>query len=186
MLNCVLFELKQCSGKNKKHSGNRETEEWETAQLNTILKNNLHNMKTKKAVTVMIGSLLIVILSAVTNNLAAQVTKDSTAMKLCCMNKDGKMMYQQDGKMTPMEKDMTMANGTKCTTGGECIMKDGTKMKMKDGDCIDMSGNMHKSESKMTNDSKTVAVYACPMHPEMRSDKAGKCSKCGMDLVEKK
>jgi Cu(I)/Ag(I) efflux system membrane fusion protein len=29
-------------------------------------------------------------------------------------------------------------------------------------------------------------VYSCPMHPEVTQDKAGKCSKCGMDLVLKK
>jgi Cu(I)/Ag(I) efflux system membrane fusion protein len=27
------------------------------------------------------------------------------------------------------------------------------------------------------------AAYACPMHPEARSDKPGRCPKCGMDLV---
>ena len=27
--------------------------------------------------------------------------------------------------------------------------------------------------------------YTCPMHPEVRSDQPGKCSKCGMNLVEK-
>lgn len=26
-------------------------------------------------------------------------------------------------------------------------------------------------------------VYTCPMHPEVRSDKPGRCPKCGMDLV---
>lgn len=31
---------------------------------------------------------------------------------------------------------------------------------------------------------QAAAVYACPMHPEVTSDKPGKCSKCGMDLVE--
>lgn len=31
-------------------------------------------------------------------------------------------------------------------------------------------------------DAATVG-YACPMHPEVRSDKPGKCHKCGMDLV---
>lgn len=32
-----------------------------------------------------------------------------------------------------------------------------------------------------------VAVtYTCPMHPEILSDKPGKCPKCGMDLVVKK
>jgi Zn finger protein HypA/HybF involved in hydrogenase expression len=29
-------------------------------------------------------------------------------------------------------------------------------------------------------------VYTCPMHPEVISDKPGKCPKCGMNLVLKK
>ena len=29
-------------------------------------------------------------------------------------------------------------------------------------------------------------VYTCPMHPEVTSDKPGKCPKCGMTLVERK
>ncbi len=29
-------------------------------------------------------------------------------------------------------------------------------------------------------------TYICPMHPDVVSDKPGKCAKCGMDLVEKK
>jgi len=29
-------------------------------------------------------------------------------------------------------------------------------------------------------------VYTCPMHPEVTSDKPGKCPKCGMTLVVKK
>ena len=28
-------------------------------------------------------------------------------------------------------------------------------------------------------------VYSCPMHPEVTSDKPGKCPKCGMNLVKK-
>lgn len=27
-----------------------------------------------------------------------------------------------------------------------------------------------------------LTTYSCPMHPEVTSDKPGKCSKCGMDL----
>ncbi|MEO8185123.1 MAG: efflux RND transporter periplasmic adaptor subunit [Deltaproteobacteria bacterium] len=29
------------------------------------------------------------------------------------------------------------------------------------------------------------ALYSCPMHPEVQSSTAGKCPKCGMDLVKK-
>jgi len=29
-------------------------------------------------------------------------------------------------------------------------------------------------------------VWTCPMHPELREAKAGKCPKCGMDLVQQK
>lgn len=28
-------------------------------------------------------------------------------------------------------------------------------------------------------------IYTCPMHPEILSDKPGKCPKCGMELVQK-
>ncbi|MBV8326483.1 MAG: multicopper oxidase domain-containing protein [Chryseobacterium sp.] len=33
--------------------------------------------------------------------------------------------------------------------------------------------------------SQSQTIYSCPMHPEVVSDKQGKCPKCGMDLVEK-
>ena len=32
---------------------------------------------------------------------------------------------------------------------------------------------------------QTAVVYTCKMHPEVISDKPGKCPKCGMDLVKK-
>jgi len=37
-----------------------------------------------------------------------------------------------------------------------------------------------------SNDTKTEdkTEYSCPMHKEIKSDKAGTCSVCGMDLVK--
>ena len=45
----------------------------------------------------------------------------------------------------------------------------------------------HKKDSIFTNDSikksdTKTAIYQCPMHKEITSDKPGKCSKCGMNL----
>ena len=32
---------------------------------------------------------------------------------------------------------------------------------------------------------KAMKTYTCPMHPEVKSDKPGKCPKCGMELTGK-
>ncbi len=42
------------------------------------------------------------------------------------------------------------------------------------------------SPSSVVTPAATAVVYTCPMHPEVTSDKAGKCPKCNMDLVVKK
>jgi hypothetical protein len=64
-----------------------------------------------------------------------------------CMMMNGKMMMIKDGKMSAMKKQMTMSNGTKCMVDGMCVKKDGTKMTMKDGDHMDMSGNIHPKKA---------------------------------------
>ncbi len=30
-----------------------------------------------------------------------------------------------------------------------------------------------------------MKTYSCSMHPEVKSDKPGKCPKCGMELTQK-
>lgn len=39
-----------------------------------------------------------------------------------------------------------------------------------------------KQDIESTSDQ--LAMYSCPMHPEVQSDKPGKCPKCKMDLVK--
>ena len=146
-------------------------------------------MKTKKMISTMFASLLIMVLSFTVNNSFGQTKMDSTKMKDCCMMKNGKMMHIKDGKLMPMEKEMTMKNGTKCMANGDCVMKDGKKMKMKEGECMDMNGKMDKCEAMhkdKKNDKKEAVTYTCSMHPEVSSDKPGNCPKCGMELIIKK
>jgi len=40
-----------------------------------------------------------------------------------------------------------------------------------------------KGNTADTNHSVVPVQYVCPMHPDMVSNKPGKCSKCGMDLT---
>lgn len=45
--------------------------------------------------------------------------------------------------------------------------------------------NHHHSHHEVS-DMKSGAMYTCPMHPEVRSDKPGMCPECGMNLVPDK
>lgn len=40
-------------------------------------------------------------------------------------------------------------------------------------------------EKYLQKGGEAKAVYTCPMHPEVQSSEAGKCPKCGMNLVQK-
>ncbi len=55
----------------------------------------------------------------------------------------------------------------------DCTSKDATHQHDGNSDCM-------KKET-----TKNISMYSCPMHPEITSDKEGKCSKCGMTLTKK-
>ena len=57
------------------------------------------------------------------------------------MMKDGKMWVVKDGVATEMTTDMTMKNGTKVMMGGKMMSGD-KATELKNGDSIDMDGNM--------------------------------------------
>ena len=172
--------------------GNSDTEDRATAHLK--ISSKIITMKIRKTIATVFASMLMLVLCFTASNSFAQTKTKPAMMNDCCMMKDGKMMVMKDGKTMPMEKEMTMKNGTKCMTTGECTMKDGKKMMMKEGDCMEMSGKMGKcsmmnknmKSTTMKNKENNMAnAYTCPMHPEVTSDKPGKCPKCGMDLVKK-
>lgn len=122
--------------------GNSETEERATAHLKMILK--LIKMKIQKKITTVFASMLMLVLCFTAGNSFAQTKTKSKMMSDHVMMEGGKMMEMKDGKTMPMEKGMSMKNGTMIMTTGECTLKDGKKMMMKEGDCMEMSGKMGK------------------------------------------
>ncbi len=59
-----------------------------------------------------------------------------------CTLKNGKMTTVKNGKTRPMMASMTMSDGTKCLTNGTCRSKDGTTHKMKEGECLMVTGTI--------------------------------------------
>ena len=58
------------------------------------------------------------------------------------MMKDGKLMITKNGTTMPMEIEMTLENGTKVMTDGTYTEKNGTTLRMKNGDHMMMSGKI--------------------------------------------
>jgi len=67
------------------------------------------------------------------------------------MMQNGKMMKVKNGQMTSIDHDMTLSNGTKIMSDGTCVKKDGTKMTMKEGQHMDMSGNLTPMKTNKDN-----------------------------------
>jgi ribosomal protein S4E len=111
-------------------------------------------MKTKKTISVMIASMLLMVFSFTTANVNAQAKKDAPKSKDCCIMKDGKMMTKKDGKMEAMDKDMTMSNGSICAVNGEVTMKDGKKVMLTEGEAIGMDGKIKKCTKPKTEPKK--------------------------------
>ncbi len=76
------------------------------------------------------------------------------------------------------KKDKSCAGG--CSAGNEMAL----------ANMQDHGQHKHAQDKKDTTAKKEEmnmqTEYTCPMHPEVKSDKPGKCPKCGMALVEVK
>lgn len=72
------------------------------------------------------------------------------------MMKNGKLMMVKNGKKTLMDHEMSMNNGTKVLSNGMIMKKDGTKMMMKEGQYMNMAGNLRDPETKKVITKKTT------------------------------
>lgn len=152
-------------------------------------------MKAKNTNRLGFNLFMTILVCFIATSSFAQTKPDTIKVKDCCMMKDGKMMHMKAGKVEMMDREMTMKNGTKCMSNGECITLNGEKMVIREGECIDIYGNIstcgaiqdnEKPGMKSKESSKTTIMYSCPKHPEIEDDKPGTCPKCGTELVERK
>jgi Cu2+-exporting ATPase len=81
-------------------------------------------------------------------------------------------MVQQDVSKKPAKGDKYY-----CT-----MLCEGDKTYPEPGDCPVCGMHLKKLEAGH----KSGAIYTCPMHPEVKSNKPGSCPKCGMTLVPEK
>jgi hypothetical protein len=80
-----------------------------------------------------------------------------------------------------------MRNVLSCVVAGVLLVAvAGCKPKDSQMDMGHDQSNMDMKSSPTTKPMNMSMTYTCTMHPEVISDKPGKCPKCGMDLVEKK
>lgn len=76
---------------------------------------------------------------------------------------NGKVMIVKSGKMTPMEKDLTMSNGTKVMRDGSYMHRDGKKVMLKEGEHLDMGGKISP-----TRTDKDKNMYLVPNNSDKK------------------
>jgi len=64
------------------------------------------------------------------------------------MMRDGKMMVKRRGRITPMEEDIAIFDGTRVMTDGTVMMTDGIARTMMEGEAITMDGRITDMETK--------------------------------------
>jgi hypothetical protein len=72
----------------------------------------------------------------------------------------GKMMMVKDGKITPMEKSVTLSNGTIVMTNGSYALRDGTRYMFKEGEHMDLSGKMVPMDQRVNVQTSKNEKYA--------------------------
>ncbi|MBI4067759.1 thioredoxin family protein [Candidatus Gottesmanbacteria bacterium] len=94
-----------------------------------------------------------------------ETKKEDAMMGKGFVMKDGKMMIEENGKMTAMIADATLNDGTKVTTSGQVMKKDGTTMTLTEDQSIWMDGTFDAGNMKKERE---------PSGTMMKSSFAGK------------
>lgn len=103
----------------------------------------------KKFILIFLSSLPLVVFSQ-------EFQLETDTAKNCLTLRNGKVVLMQNGKATVLKQDSVLLNGTKITTNGNIIRKDGTKTLMVTGQCFSMEGTRMSNEPGKTR--KVAAI----------------------------
>ena len=77
----------------------------------------------------------------------AEQQTQQTQQKDMYVFKNSKVWEVKSGNVTELTKDATLANGTVVKTNGDIVPKDGQTVTLKDGQFIDVDGNIGQTTS---------------------------------------
>jgi archaellum component FlaG (FlaF/FlaG flagellin family) len=83
----------------------------------------------------------------------------------------GRMLLVKDGEPQPMNADMTMPNGSKVTKAGQVVKKDATKYILREGEKVDMNGEVIIDKAKLEMDEKNYLAMKGGKMMEMKNGK---------------
>jgi hypothetical protein len=90
--------------------------------------------------------LLALIFSLQASALHDNPSKKAHPNKYCAQMKDGQLAVMHEGKT--LDTDAKLANGTTIKADGSVMRKDGTRIELKEGQCIDKDGKIMMEEPK--------------------------------------
>src|SRR5205823_4448128 len=70
----------------------------------------------------------------------------------CTSMKDGKLIVMNENK--ELTSDVTLANGAKITTSAILVKNDGSRVALKNDECVDKDGNVVRKEDMKKEDMK--------------------------------
>lgn len=104
---------------------------------------------------------------------------DALPYELPSTEDEGKSMYT-----CPMHPEVQSDKPGKCPKCGMFLVRQEPEKQSMNMSTNESDNHQHHEHMHKDSADEGKALYSCPMHPEVQSDKPGDCPKCGMTLVK--